>query len=207
MMEALLRLYREYGWSASYIARRTGRNQSDISQLLAVARHPDLAQLVREEVIKPTVAGEIHRLPEPVRQATIDEVRAGAVRTVADVKARRTTVPPAAAPAPAPPAPQGPAQILPDSKHPVISLPPALVPPGEPAQPVEAAGPAVLPAPAAPAAPTTLEQRLDGIRALAAMIDATSPAGKAVLAAAERDLRGAYDRLATYLARRDRQGG
>ena len=94
MMEALLRLHNDYGWSSHYIAKRTGRNQSDISQLLGVARNPDLAQLVRQEVIKPTVAGEINRLPDLVRDATIAEVRAGTVRTVADVRLRRRPAPP-----------------------------------------------------------------------------------------------------------------
>jgi ParB family chromosome partitioning protein len=205
MMEALLRLHGEYGWSASYIARRTGRNQSDISQLLGVARHPDLARLVRQEVIKPTVAGEINRLPEPVREATIAEVKAGTVRTVADVKRRRPAAPPE----------EGSEKILPVSKQVVISLPSGALPASGPGPAADhttrEATDTVLAPPlrtaATPATATGLAERLDGIRALAAMVDAGSAGGQVVLAAVDRDLRAAYERLAAYLARRDRREG
>lgn len=119
MMEALLRLQRDYKWSANYIAKRTGRNQSDISHLLGVARHPDLAQLVRQEIIKPTVAEEINRLPEPVREATIAGVKAGTVRTVADVRRCRLSASNTADLVPAPPV-----SVAPNSGV-VISLPPS----------------------------------------------------------------------------------
>jgi len=86
VMEAVLRLHRQYGWSSRAIARRTGRNDSDISILLRVAQDEQVAALVREEVIAPTTAGTIQRLPEEARSAVLAGVHAGNVRTGADVR-------------------------------------------------------------------------------------------------------------------------
>jgi len=202
MMEALLRLQRDYGWSANYIARRTGRNQSDISQLLGVAHHPELSRLVREEVIKPTVAGEINRMPEPLRESTIAEVNAGKVRTVSDVKRRRaaaqipeteaagrTARPRGNADTRTSPSPEAPPKDDGDTLAPsdlghlgagvVISLPPSM---------------------------DSVTDQLAAIGALAAMVDADTLAGGGVLVAVRRDLAAVYDRLAGYLKRQERRG-
>ena len=85
VMEAVLRLHRQYGWSSRAIARRTGRSDSDISILLRVGQDEQVAGLVREEVIAPTTAGAIQRLPAGLRPGIIAEVHAGRVRTGADV--------------------------------------------------------------------------------------------------------------------------
>lgn len=92
MMEAVLRLHRDYEWSGKYIAKRTGRNQGDISTLLKVASLPPLRDLVRNEVIKPTVAGIIAHLPDKEREQAIADAEAGRVRTVADIKRRQSAI-------------------------------------------------------------------------------------------------------------------
>ena len=89
MMDAVLRLHQDYGWSAGYMARRTGRNQHDLSELLRVALDPALSALVKQDIIKPTVAGEVTRLPQEIRDAVISDLQAGTLKTVADVKRRR----------------------------------------------------------------------------------------------------------------------
>lgn len=89
MMDAVLRLHQDYGWSAGYMARRTGRNQHDLSELLRVALDPALSALVKQDIIKPTVAGEVTRLPQDMRDAVIGDLQAGTLKTVADVKRRR----------------------------------------------------------------------------------------------------------------------
>lgn len=85
MMAAVKRLADDYGWSVRQIARRTGRSVGDIAELLNVAEHPDLAELVRREVLKPTVAGQITRLPDRLQGRAVEEAKAGRVRTVRDV--------------------------------------------------------------------------------------------------------------------------
>jgi ParB family chromosome partitioning protein len=209
MMEALLRLQRDYGWSANYIAKRTGRNQSDISHLLGVARDPDLSQLVRQEVIKPTVAEEINRLPERAREATIADVKAGTVRTVADVRRRRLS---AAGPVGQASVPSvgGEVPILPDGTASgagvVISLPPVLAAGLAAPMPTHAiqgmTDRVIALPPSVPAA--TLREQIDAIGGLAALVDAATPAGQAVLASVAQDLAVAYDKLAAYLARHDK---
>lgn len=85
-MEALLRLQEDYGWTGYAIAKRTGRNESDISILLRVARHQELAELVYEEVISPTAAGLIERLDDQeAQQEAMALVRAGRLKTVDDI--------------------------------------------------------------------------------------------------------------------------
>jgi ParB family chromosome partitioning protein len=86
VMTALARLHTEYGWSARYIARRTGRSVGDVAELLGIARDETVAPLVRDEVITPTTAGQIRRLPAQLRPVAINAVRAGRVKTVEDVR-------------------------------------------------------------------------------------------------------------------------
>lgn len=85
MMAAVKRLAEEYGWSARYIARRTGRSVGDIAELLNVAQHPALAALVQHEVLKPTVAGQITRLPDRLQELAVEAAKAGRMKTVRDV--------------------------------------------------------------------------------------------------------------------------
>lgn len=85
-MAAVLRLEREYNWSGREIARRTGRTQTDIAELLKVAKDEDLAALVNEDLLSPTAAGVMVRLPEEVRREAVAQVRAGQLRTTEDVR-------------------------------------------------------------------------------------------------------------------------
>ncbi len=92
-MEALLRLQEQHGWSARQIAKRTGRANSDVSELLRVARDKELAALVRDEVIAPSAAGEISHMDPQVREEVLMGIRAGRIRTVDEVRSanpRRT---------------------------------------------------------------------------------------------------------------------
>ncbi len=87
MMVALVRLRDEFGWGSREIARRTGRNYSDIAALLRLAGDSELAPLVMDDRLKPTTASEIQRLPEPVRREVLEGVRAGATPKTEDVRA------------------------------------------------------------------------------------------------------------------------
>ncbi len=86
VMEALLRLQSDYGWSARYIARRIGRSKSDVIELLGIAKDDGVAPLVRDELITATTAGQIRRLPTPLRPQAIEGVREGRLKTVEDVR-------------------------------------------------------------------------------------------------------------------------
>ncbi len=88
-MHALRRLQDDYGWAVRDIARRTGRSPGDISELLNVARDVDLAPFVAAETISPSAAVQIRRLPDELRPAAIEGVRAGTVRKVKDVQRLR----------------------------------------------------------------------------------------------------------------------
>ncbi len=99
MMDAVLRLQRDHGWSGNRIAKTIGRNQPDVAEMLRVAKDPELSMLVREEVVSASAAGEITRLPESARTQVISEIRAGRIRSRDDIKAvnprRRTRHAPA----------------------------------------------------------------------------------------------------------------
>ncbi len=86
-MEAMLRLEQQYRWSARQIARRTGRSKSDVAELLQLGKDPDLSELVKQEVIAPTAAGQISGLPPLERVEAVREIRAGRIRTVAQARA------------------------------------------------------------------------------------------------------------------------
>ncbi len=91
-MDAMLRLQEQYRWSARQIAKRTGRDHSDVAELLRVAKDTELSGLVRDEVIAASTAGEISNLEAPDRARVIEEVQAGRIKTTRDVrslKARR----------------------------------------------------------------------------------------------------------------------
>lgn len=139
VMAALLRLQQEFGWSARYIARRTGRSVSDVAELLKVAKDESVAGDVRAELITPSVAGQIQRLPPPLREAVLQEVHAGRSKTVEDIKRlrRRATTPPGdegrpnsdAPTSAAPAALPGPAATdVPDSRDRADASPPTMPP-------------------------------------------------------------------------------
>ncbi len=89
VMDALLRLQNDYGWSARYIARRIGRSKSDVIELLGIAKDESVAPLVRDELITATTAGQIRRLPKQLRFQAVEGVRTGELKTVEDVRRLR----------------------------------------------------------------------------------------------------------------------
>lgn len=98
-MAALLRLKTTYGWSVRHIARRTGRSLGDVSELLNLALDEEVAPLVGQEVISPTTAIEIRRLPKAIQPQAIEEVRARRLKTVDDVRRfRRSNTAPSSQP-------------------------------------------------------------------------------------------------------------
>jgi ParB/RepB/Spo0J family partition protein len=86
-MAAVVRMQDRYGWSARAIAKRIGRDYSDLSELLRIARHPVLADLVNGGAIKATTAGTILGLPEEARAEAIARARDGRIKTMRDVTA------------------------------------------------------------------------------------------------------------------------
>jgi ParB family chromosome partitioning protein len=205
-MDALLRLHQDYGWSGKYIARRTGRSQGDVSELLGIAQDADLGTLVRQEKVRPSTATIIKRLPALARAATIAEVQAGKPVTLAEVQRRLR-----ASRAARPPLPEAPGTLeayVPEHAGVSISIPPAAAA-ATCASPLEAPAPARGVTPRRPgmhsSAPgaSGLAAQLDGISALIGLVEMETPEGQAVLAAVRRDLAAAYEKLAAYVAQRD----
>lgn len=89
IMDAYRRLRDEYGWGVRAIARRTGRSVGDVSELLNLSDDSCLAPIVRDEIIAPTTASEIRRLPAELREKAIEGVRTGTVTKMADVQRLR----------------------------------------------------------------------------------------------------------------------
>jgi len=89
IMDAYRRLRDEYGWGVRVIARRTGRSVGDVSELLNLSDDSRLAPIVRDEIIAPTTASEIRRLPAELREKAIEGVRTGTVTKMADVQRLR----------------------------------------------------------------------------------------------------------------------
>jgi ParB/RepB/Spo0J family partition protein len=86
MMDAVKTLKDEYRWSVSEIARRTGRNQHDLSVLVRIAADADLSQLVADDIISPTALGKlVEEKHKTVRGGIIADIRAGLIKTVGDV--------------------------------------------------------------------------------------------------------------------------
>jgi len=91
MMDAVKALQDEYGWSLRAIARRTGRNQHDLSVLARIAADQDLSQLVADGTISPTALGVlVEEKSTPVRGIVVAAIRSGRVKTVSDVEAAVT---------------------------------------------------------------------------------------------------------------------
>lgn len=89
IMDALLRLNLEYGWGIKEIARRTGRSQGDVSELINLAKDEDLVPLIKGEIIPASVGGAIRRLPKSMRSDAVDLVRQGRIKTMSDVASLR----------------------------------------------------------------------------------------------------------------------
>src|SRR5262249_34661349 len=87
----------EYRWGVRQIARRTGRSVGDVSELLNLGDDPELAPIVRDDLIAPTTASEIRRLPRPLRERAVEGVRQGVITRVVDVKRLRADTPVAVA--------------------------------------------------------------------------------------------------------------
>ncbi len=86
VMDALVALQTEYGWSGREIAKRTGRQQSDVNDMLRVAKHAILYRLVSDERVAPSVAGRVFRLPDAQRETIIARIEAGDRFTAKDVE-------------------------------------------------------------------------------------------------------------------------
>lgn len=233
-MDALLRLHTEYGWSGNKIAKRTGRSQGDVSELLGIAQDTELANLVRADKLKPSTATIIKRMPEDARAAAIAEVDAGRNLTAEEVKRRyqaatrpipttstmpaRPGAPPNAASVPSgdagvsnsiPP----PATIIPSAGeslykghdgrqvsnsiplHPDTGIVDRSDVPGSQNTTID-----ITEDEPATAVAAILDQ-IESVGTLAAMVDAGTPTGQAMLAAVRRDLTVTYDRLAAYVKR------
>ncbi len=226
MMEAVLRLHRDYEWSGKYIAKRTGRNQGDISTLLKVASSPPLRDLVRNEVIKPTVAGIIAHLPDKEREQAIADAEAGRVRTVADIKRRQQAID-ANTTETTPTAAQHGEDVAisklvdEDTSHSkTLASPPTnttngktLFPPtSETVAPLDVARGAQdiegvlisIPQDTAKSdAVIVARERMEDIIALVAMINMATPTGKGVLAKVQQHLDAAYTVLASHVRRQE----
>ncbi len=226
MMEAVLRLHRDYEWSGKYIAKRTGRNQGDISTLLKVASSPPLRDLVRNEVIKPTVAGIIAHLPDKEREQAIADAEAGRVRTVADIKRRQQAID-ANTTETTPTAAQHGEDVAisklvdEDTSHPkTLASPPTnttngktLFPPtSETVAPLDVARGAQdiegvlisIPQDTAKSdAVIVARERMEEIIALVAMINMATPTGKGVLTKVQQHLDAAYTVLASHVRRQE----
>ncbi len=87
MMDAVKVLQDEYKWTLREIARRTGRNQHDLSVLARIAADTDLSQLVADDIISPTALGVlVEEKHTPIRGTVVAAIRAGRVKTVSDVE-------------------------------------------------------------------------------------------------------------------------
>ena len=102
LMDAVSYISRAYHFSAREIARRIGRHHSDISELLAVARDEEVANLVRTDLINSSVGAAITKQPPPARQAILAAVEQRQVRTAADVARLAAKMPRIALPPPPP---------------------------------------------------------------------------------------------------------
>jgi len=88
MMTAVKRLRDEFTFSGAEIARRTGRNQSDISALLRLADDQEMATLVMDERLPASNAAIIQRLPGRDREEIVAALRAGHDFTTEELRAR-----------------------------------------------------------------------------------------------------------------------
>ena len=88
MMTAVKRLRDEFTFSGAEIARRTGRNQSDISALLRLADDQEMATLVMDERLPASNAAIIQRLPGRDREEIVAALHAGHDFTTEELRTR-----------------------------------------------------------------------------------------------------------------------
>jgi len=88
VMDAVKALKDQYRWSVREIARRTGRNDHDLSELIRVAEDAEVAPLVADEYLAATAAGPlVQARNRAIREPVIAAIRAGHVRTLAQIEA------------------------------------------------------------------------------------------------------------------------
>jgi ParB family chromosome partitioning protein len=88
VMDAVKALKDQYRWSVREIARRTGRNDHDLSELIRVAEDAEVAPLVADEHLAATAAGPlVQARNRAIRGPVIAAIHAGRVRTLAQVEA------------------------------------------------------------------------------------------------------------------------
>jgi len=88
VMDAVKALKDRYAWSVREIARRTGRSDHDLSELIRVAEDAEIAPLVADEHLAVTAAGPlVQARNRAIRGPVIAAIRAGRVRTLAEVEA------------------------------------------------------------------------------------------------------------------------
>ncbi len=81
VMDAIVQLQDRFSWSLRQIAKNTHRATSGLSTLARVARYPDLAALVADDVVKPWTAGVFVALSEDERAPFVARMRAGDITT------------------------------------------------------------------------------------------------------------------------------
>lgn len=81
VMDAIVQLQDRFSWSLRQIAKNTHRATSGLSTLARVARYPDLAALVADDVVKPWTAGVFVALSEEERAPFVARMRAGNITT------------------------------------------------------------------------------------------------------------------------------
>jgi len=86
-MDAFIAVQDEYGWGPREIARRTGRDHSDISQMIRIGRDPELADLVATDTIAATSAGHLLTVDAGLRTALVARIHAGELRTGLSIEA------------------------------------------------------------------------------------------------------------------------
>ena len=87
VMDAVVALKAEYGWSVREIGRRTGRDQKDLSKLIRIAEDEEVAALVADDVIAPTAAGPlVEARNRALRPPILAKIRAGLLRTGAEIE-------------------------------------------------------------------------------------------------------------------------
>jgi len=82
VMDAVVALQDEYKWPVREIARRTGRNASDLSVMLRVARNPELAVLVYDDLVSATTAGMMLRLSPQNRSRAVARAQTGGLKVL-----------------------------------------------------------------------------------------------------------------------------
>lgn len=199
VMDALLRLQNDYGWSARYIARRIGRSKSDVIELLGIAKDESVAPLVRDELITATTAGQIRRLPKQLRSQAVEGVRTGELKTAEDVRRlRREEQAPQSADSSEGVRPTLPPPVEPNSVTDIGQLAPVV----EPRLPVESVCPQLTPIAVRtePMSPEAVVAAGDVVRSIKVLVHIDLSVDAPTL----RSLRAACDMLSEYIVQSER---